>query len=118
MIDDNGESEILEWVRTQKTADVSGSLKTLVTWTQQHELRHADFESATRGEVRGISLRVGALEKETDKAVRKIEASGSWDLQAARATASWWRDKVTTILVGIAMLVIGGAVTAAFSHFH
>ncbi len=117
------EGELMRFLQAQKIADVAGTLKTIADWTLVHEkddaLRHAEI----RGELRGYSLRIGALEKNDEKIDKELEKSGSWQLEAEQAkhimaanSATWWKEKAITVIVGLVMLLLGGVVTILFKR--
>jgi hypothetical protein len=113
---DDTERKLLAYLHEQRTADVAGTLKTIANWTTTHEskddLRHEEL----RGEMRGHSLRIGSLEKADDEQDDKLNQSGAWQVEAEQAKAivaakeaTWWKDKAITIIVGLVMLILGGA---------
>ncbi len=112
------EHALMEYLREQKVADVAGSVRGIFEWTQTHahadELRHAEIVGALRGH----SLRIGRLEENDEKIDTRLEKSGSWQIEAEQAkamaaskSAEWWKDKVTTFVVGVVMLIAGGGLT-------
>lgn len=117
------EEQLLEYLKEQKASDLSRTMKTIADWTQTHtkedEVKHAEI----MGAMRGHSLRIGALERNDDKIDRRLEQSGSWQIEAeqakamaAKSVANWWRDKTVTVIVGLVMLMLGGAVSFLTKH--
>ncbi len=110
------EQELIDFLREQRVADVSGTLVKLMNWTQEHARENAVNHEEIKGTLRGHSLRLGALEKNDDRIDTRLEQSGSWQLEAEHAkalahamSAVWWKDKTVTIIVGLVMLILGGS---------
>lgn len=113
-MNDDTERQLLEYLREQKVADVSGAVRSIADWTQQHAKDDAVRHEELRGEMRGHSLRIGALEKNDEKLDDRLEKSGSWQMESERARAivatahaAWWKDKALAIVVGLVMLALG-----------
>lgn len=112
------ETELREYLRSQREADAVGTQRRLADWAIQHDaddkIRHTELlgevrnvATELRGDFRGLSLRVGRLEKSDEKLEDRIDRSGSWDLEAAQAQAkiandshNWWKRQGVTWLVG------------------
>lgn len=115
------EDQLSEYLSHQKSLDLSGSLRRFQDWTLAHDAEDKERHAEIMGSLKGHSLRIGALEKDADKLEDRADQSGSWQMQkaeadalVARANANWWRDKTMTIMVGLVMLVLGGAGTMLF----
>lgn len=115
------EEELLDLLREQRSADISGTLLKLMNWTQEHAHDNAIKHEEIRGALRGHSLRIGALEKNDDRIGSRLDQSGSWQAEAEKARAimyaseaKWWKDKALTIIVGLVMLLLGGSASLFF----
>jgi hypothetical protein len=108
------ERELLDYLKASKEADIGNTLRRLADWTQEHsaedKVRHAEI----MGQLRGHSLRIGELERATEK-------SGSWQAEAEQARLiearqhaqalegriKFWKDKLIAAGAAILMLVAG-----------
>ncbi len=115
------EAQLAEYLTHQKTLDLTGSLRRFQDWTLNHDHEDKERHAEIMGSLKGHSLRIGALEDAAEHLGERADQSGSWQMQKAeadaliaRANANWWRDKTVTIVVGLVMLVLGGASTLLF----
>ncbi len=118
---DETEKELLTYLHEQRVVDISGSLRTIVNQMQLHEHKDDLRHEEVKGICRGLSLRVGEVEKDTEKVDERLEKSGNWQIEAEQAraiaasnAATWWKEKAITIIVGLVMLVLGGGATLIF----
>lgn len=118
------EEELREFMREQREAEVGATLRHLTDTITAHDaddkVRHVELQ----GEIRGLSLRVGALEKNDEQLAKRdekleerLEKSGSWDREAlqaqaitARDDANWWKRNWLSMLATI--VAIGSAIAA------
>ncbi len=115
------ERELVEYLKAQKEADVGATLKRIFDWTQEHSIEDKVRHAEITGALRGHSLRISALEKNDDHIRDELSKSGSWQLEAEHAklleerkAGAWWKEKAITIVVGLVMLILGGASTILF----
>lgn len=91
------EDELRDYLRAQRDADIVGTLRHITNQLNQHEKdderRHGDLH----GEIRGLSLRVGALERSDEKIEDRLEKSGSWEREALQAQLASKRDDLNWI---------------------
>lgn len=112
------ERELRDYLRAQKESDAIGTQKRLADWAIQHDaddkVRHTEvlgevrsMASELRGDIRGLSLRVGKLEKSDEKLEDKLEQSGSWEREALQAqvhkaheSGTWMKRQGLAWLIG------------------
>lgn len=115
---------VREFIEEQRRADAIGTQKRLADWAIQHDaddkVRHSEMlaevrnvTSELRGDVRGLSLRVGVLERSDEKLEDKIERSGSWDIEALQAQAHQARESHTWLRRQGLMWFVGGLAAIA-----
>ncbi len=101
------EEMLREYITEQRKADTAGALHKILDAFTEHEakdeLRHAEV----RGDFKGLSRRVDALESETNKLEKAVEDTGRHELLTLRDDRTWWKRSI----VG----GIGAFVLAAFS---
>jgi len=118
---DDTERQLLEYLHEQRTSDISGTLKTIVNWTTSHEAKDDVRHQELVGDLRGLSLRVGAVEKDLDRTDDRLDQSGAWQVEVVKArailaetSASTWRGHTVTVVVGLVMLAVGGVASLLF----
>lgn len=118
------EAELRDYLRAQREADVKGSLDRLADLFVQHDADDKVRHSELKGDIKGLSLRVGALERSDEKLEKRVEQSGSWDREAleaevirARESQNWWRQQgwkwIVGALAALAMLALNVVVAWA-----
>lgn len=117
----DAEQKILAYLHEQREQDIGTTLKHIANWTTAHEAKDDVRHAELRGDMKGHSLRIGALEAADAAQDDKLDRSGSWQIEAeqakasaAAAAATWWKDKAITIIVGLVMLILGGSATLLF----
>jgi hypothetical protein len=119
------EEELREYLRAQKEADATGAMKRMADWCVKHDtddkVRHEELSHLVREtrselhhEIRGVSLRVGVLEKSGEKLEDRVDQSGSWEREALQAQlhiarqGSWflrnWPSVVSALVAVVALL--------------
>ena len=118
---DDTETLLLEYLQAARESDIAGTLKHVANWTTSHEAKDDLRHEEIKGALRGHSLRIGTLEKNDDKIDERLDQSGSWQVEAVKARAimaeessKWWKEKAITVIVGLVMLILGGAGTFLF----
>lgn len=121
------EEELREYLREQKEADIKGSLDRLADLFMRHDAEDKQRHEELRGDVRGMSLRVGQLERyaertetrlkylegRTDKNERDIDESGRWILRDQDSALTRARERPFKIVAVIASLI---AILATIFH--
>jgi predicted RNA polymerase sigma factor len=103
------EKQILYYLQKQNEADVEGTLRTLANEVASTRVLVAEFKAELRGELRGVSLRVGLLEDSRDKTQTRLDQSGNWQLEDLRERSKWSSRLVITTLMGVAVALLSGA---------
>lgn len=136
--DDALNKRLEKFLDDQDEADTASLNRRIWNQLLEHEkkddVRHVEFLSALRelkteihGEMRGLSLRVAALEKSKDKFEDKLERtteqSGSWNLEQlreekkeAKEKLTWWQRNWLPTTITIVSLAV--AIAALFMKGH
>lgn len=107
----NVELQLLTFLREQREADIVGTLKHLTNNLSVMSVSMAEFRAETHGQIRGLSLRVGELERDRDKVEKSLGESGQWNLQALEEKHNWSNRFIITTLVGVGIAVASGVVS-------
>ena len=106
--------ELKRFLDEQKISDTIGEVRRLADIILRQEAEHRVEIGAIRGDLRGLSLRVGALEKTYERAAGDIDDSRRWiikDLEK-RATSSeesiaWVRRNALSVIASVVAIVLG-----------
>lgn len=120
------EAELTEHLRIQRENDVPGMLRKQADWMLDHDRKDAEHHAMVIGKLEGQNHRIETLEGAAKEVIEKVEfvreKSGSWEtkhmqaeVEEAKGKALWWRNNVTSILVGIAMTIIGATIATLFN---
>ena len=114
---DDTEAMLRAYLEDQRKADLGTAVKHLADWGTRHDADDKVRHTELLGEIRGLSLRVGALERNDDKIEDRLERSGSWDREAlqaqaltARDDANWWKRNWLSMVATVVAIV--GAIAA------
>lgn len=111
------EKELLEFLRTQREADIAGTLKRVANSQLALEVKSAERHSENQGAIRGLSLRVGELEKDRDKIEGKLDSTGSWQLEDLRERSKYSSRLIATTLITLAVAILSGGVGVLITMF-
>lgn len=102
---------LFEFLVEQKKADLLGTVQRIADRQLEFEGEVRGIVAELRGEIRGLSIRVGKLEQADEKLEKKVEQSGSWDREAliaqhatTRDDLNWWRRNWLVIAIALASL--------------
>ena len=114
---DDTEKLLRDFLDAQQKADVGSALRHLADTVTRHDADDKTRHAELLGELKGHSLRIGALEKNDDKLEDRMERSGSWDREAiqaqalvARDDANWWKRNWISMVA--ALVAIGSAIAS------
>lgn len=79
------EDKLRGYLEEQKTTDVNGALHKIFNAFTEHEAKDEIRHHELRGDYRGLSLRVGELERDRDKLERTVEDTGRHEIVNLRA---------------------------------
>lgn len=102
-------------IAAQKESDISGTLRHIADNSAEHEVKDEGRHQEVLGVLKGHSLRIGAVERITDKLEDKWDATGSHQMMDARERSAWASRFIITSLVGIAIAVMSAVATVLFS---
>lgn len=114
------DDELRAYIREQREADIKGSVDRLADLFMRHDAEDKLRQEEIKGDLRGISLRVGALEKRSEKQESEIDDSKSWiirDLEKKHEHATGQIDFLKKHAFGIIASVIA-AVSTLLHLFH
>lgn len=107
-MNDETERLLREFLAEQRQADIKGTLDRLADLYIQHDaddkVRHAELQ----GDIRGLSIRVGRLEKNDEKLEADVEKSGSWHIESLkeqRENAQFWNRHWPSIVSAVVAVV-------------
>lgn len=112
------ERELIHFLAEQRAADFRGefrkvgeSVDRLRDLMLEHAAEDREHFAELRGDDRGLSLRVGALEKSGEKLEDKVEESDRWNIEELqkqteqhRESAEWMRRNWLPLAVGVVCL--------------
>ena len=102
------EQEILLFLRSQRDADIAGSLRKIADWSMAHEVKDAERHMEIVGALKGHSLRLGELERDRDKIEKDLDDTGRHQVLDLQERSKWsGRFIATTIVTAVVALVSG-----------
>lgn len=116
------ETELRTFLREQREADTAGLLRRIWDQLNQHEKDDERRHAELHGDLRGLSLRVGALEKDNAKFEDKLEDTGKIQIDKLQKEiekrdkelekrdkektdkTTWWSQQKTLFVIALVLL--------------
>ncbi len=105
------EKLLMDYIRDQRTADIAGALRKIFDQFHEHESKDEVRHVEVLGELRGHSLRIGALERESNKLEDKLDQSGSWQLADLQERSKHTSRFIVNMLVMVGIALASGAIS-------
>lgn len=102
------DQELRDFLRDQREADIKGTLQRLTDMVMQNRADDLAWRQEIKGDLRGHSLRIGALERRAERHEDRLDSSASWIIEdvsqkrrGAEEKLQWLRRNAVTIVLGV-----------------
>lgn len=106
----SAEAEILAFLREQREADLTGTLRKLADLYVAHELKDTERHAEVLGTLKGHSLRIGELEKDTGKLERGLDDTGRYRMEQLHESSRWGKRFIISTMVAIVIAIVSATV--------
>jgi hypothetical protein len=104
------ENLLRNYVEDQRRQNIAGTVQKIFDKFVEHEAKDDARHEEMRGEIRGLSLRVGDLEKDHGKAGKlslRVGAIEKQEVEKLRDTATWWKRTIVGSVLAVATGGVG-----------